>query len=75
MVKQLRVRDKYQITLPAPVCRILPLRIGDYVICKRVPEGLLLQPRQLVYPLQRGQTLIDLLEGSRSRRPLPSVVD
>jgi AbrB family looped-hinge helix DNA binding protein len=64
-----RVKDKFQVTLPVETREAASIKLGDYLEVLVVPEGILLRPRRLV-PASRGRraarTILDFLAESRS---------
>lgn len=56
-----RVKDKFQVTLPLRVREATAIRTGDYLEVSVVPEGILLRSRHAGAPARPARTILDFL--------------
>ena len=61
-----RVKDKYQVTIPAQLREIIPLHTGDYLEASVYQDGILLRPKHLVDTPKHKPGILDFLHESRT---------
>ena len=64
MVELVRVKEKFQVTIPVQVRAIVAIRTGDYLEVTAVPEGILLRPQHMVTRAQSVRTILDFISES-----------
>lgn len=64
MAELVRVKDKFQVTIPLQVRAAAAIRTGDYLEISAVPEGILLRPRRLVSSASSVRSLLQFLNES-----------
>lgn len=59
-----KIKDKYQVTLPAEVRRILDLKVGDYLEVEAIDAAIVLKPKAVIDKGKKEswERLRDLLE-------------
>ena len=65
MVDLVRVKGKFQVTIPAQVRESIAIREGDYLEVSAVPEGILLKPQRVVAAGRSIRTILDFLHEQR----------
>ncbi|OIP13988.1 MAG: hypothetical protein AUK53_05785 [Betaproteobacteria bacterium CG2_30_59_46] len=60
-----RVKDKYQVTIPARLRDVVPLHTGDYLEASVYQDGILLRPKRLVDTPKRKPSILEFLHESR----------
>lgn len=65
MTALVRVKDKFQVTLPAKLRTAAAIREGDYLEISIVPEGILLRPRSPASAGRDARTLMEFLRQTR----------
>lgn len=75
MADLVRVRDKFQVTIPARVREKVPLREGDYVEVMAVPEGILLKSPSRAGRAAGPKTIREYLRARRSGGLTKSQID
>lgn len=66
MAELVRVKEKFQVTIPVALRRLLELREGDYLEARLTTEGIVLSPQRLVGAAsQRATTILDFLKEER----------
>ena len=75
MAELVRVKDKFQVTIPAEVRAVVAIRTGDYLEVSAVPEGILLRPKNVVDPPGTSKTILDFLRASRGVSRTKSDID
>ena len=66
MAELVRVKDKFQVTIPLEVRSAAAIRTGDYLEVSAVAEGILLRPKRVVSTRKSKGTILDFLKKSRS---------
>lgn len=66
MANLVRVKDKYQVTIPAQLREIIPLQTGDYLEASVYQDGILLRPKHLVDAPNHKPGILDFLHESRT---------
>ena len=61
-----RVKEKYQVTIPAQLREIVPLHTGDYLEASVYMDGILLRPKRLVDTPKRKLSILEFLHESRT---------
>ncbi len=61
-----RIKDKYQVTLPARLREQIHLRAGDYLEASIHEDGILLRPRRWVDTPKRRPSILAFLHESRA---------
>jgi AbrB family looped-hinge helix DNA binding protein len=61
-----RVREKYQVTIPAQLRELVPLHTGDYLEASVYQDGILLRPKHLVDTPKRKPSILEFLHESRT---------
>jgi AbrB family looped-hinge helix DNA binding protein len=61
MAELVRVKDKFQVTLPARIRAMASIREGDYLEVAAVPEGILLRPRRIEGAERPSRSILDFL--------------
>jgi AbrB family looped-hinge helix DNA binding protein len=61
-----RVKDKFQITLPANIRRQLAVQEGDYLEVAILDDGIVFRPQLAVKRTSKGPSLISFLNEHRS---------
>jgi AbrB family looped-hinge helix DNA binding protein len=74
-----RVKDKFQVTIPVEVRTAVAIREGDYLEVSAVPDGVLFRPRRVVSPGQSVRTILDFLREAhgpgRSKAEIDAQLD
>lgn len=66
MADLVRVKDKFQVTIPLGVRSAASIRTGDYLEVSAVAEGILLRPQRVVRAQKPNRTILDFLKESRT---------
>jgi AbrB family looped-hinge helix DNA binding protein len=66
MSNLVRVKEKYQVTIPARLREMVPLHTGDYLEASIYQDGILLRPMRLVDTPKRKPSILEFLHESRS---------
>ncbi len=66
MVDLVRIKEKYQVTLPARLREEIHVRTGDYLEASVYQDGILLRPRRWVDSSKRKPGILDFLHESRA---------
>lgn len=66
MSNLVRVKEKYQVTIPAQLREIIPLQTGDYLEASVYQDGILLRPKHLVDTPKRKPSILEFLHESRT---------
>lgn len=66
MSNLVRVKEKYQVTIPAQLREIIPLQTGDYLEASIYQDGILLRPKHLVDTPKRKPSILEFLHESRT---------
>lgn len=61
MAELVRVKDKFQVTIPVQVREAAAIQAGDYLEVTAVPDGILLRPQRLVAAKRSARTILDFL--------------
>lgn len=61
-----RVKEKYQVTIPAQLRELVPLHTGDYLEASVYLGGILLRPKRLVNTPKRKPSILEFLHESRT---------
>lgn len=61
-----RVKDKYQVTIPARLRELIPLHTGDYLEASVYQDGILLRPKRLVDTPKHKPSILEFLHESRT---------
>ena len=75
MAELVRVKDKFQVTIPLQVRSAVAIRTGDYLEASVVPEGILLRPRRVIAPPQPVRTLLQFLKASHGAARTKAEID
>ncbi len=65
MGKLVRIKEKYQVTIPAALRRQLSLHQGDYLEVSLSGDGIVLRPQQQADALPRRSGIVDFLMTPR----------
>lgn len=60
-----RVKEKYQVTIPARLRELIALQTGDYLEASVYLDGILLRPKRLVNTPKRKPSVLKFLRESR----------
>lgn len=66
MSNLVRVKEKYQVTIPAQLRELIPLHTGDYLEASVYQDGILLRPKRLVDTPKHKPSILDFLHESRT---------
>lgn len=67
MAELVRVKDKYQVTIPAEVRAAVAIQTGDYLEASAYQGGILLRPKRVSDPRGTSSpTILDYLRKSRA---------
>ena len=66
MSNLVRVKEKYQVTIPAQLRELVPLHTGDYLEASIYQDGILLRPMRWVDTPKRKPSILEFLHESRS---------
>lgn len=61
-----RVKDKFQVTIPARLRELVSVRTGDYLEASICQDGILLRPKRLVDTPKRKPSILAFLHESRT---------
>jgi AbrB family looped-hinge helix DNA binding protein len=61
-----RVKEKYQVTIPARLRELVQFHTGDYLEASVYQDGILLRPKHLVDTPKRKPSILEFLHESRS---------
>jgi AbrB family looped-hinge helix DNA binding protein len=75
MADLVRVKDKFQVTIPLEVRSATKIRTGDYLEVSAVAEGILLRPQRVVNAKKSSRTILDFLKESRAVRRTKANID
>lgn len=67
-----KVKEKFQVTIPAPIRKQLALRVGDVLEAEVTQEGIVLKPKLV---LDRSRALERLLSAVEEGRDLEDIAD
>ena len=70
MAELVRVKDKFQVTIPVAVREAAAIRAGDYLEVSVVPEGVLLRPQRLVSTATTPRSVRTILDYLAETRPV-----
>ena len=65
MSELVRVKDKFQVTIPRDIRMAAAIEAGDYLEISAVAEGILMRPRRVVAKGKPVRTILDYLRESR----------
>lgn len=75
MSELVRVKDKFQVTIPLQIRSLVAIQTGDYLEVSAVPEGILLRPRRLVAPAKSVRTILDFMNESHGAERTKAQID
>ena len=80
MANLVRIKDKFQLTIPAQLRKQLAVREGDYLEASVVGDSVVFRPSQPASaPRQPGKTILDFLSepmpAGRSRKAIEARLD
>ncbi len=76
MTELVRVKDKFQVTLPLGVRSAAAIRTGDYLEVSAVAEGILLRPQRVIGDQKLpARTILDFLNEPRTVRRTKAQID
>lgn len=61
-----RVKEKYQVTIPARLRELVQFHTGDYLEASVYQDGILLRPKHLVDIPKRKPSILEFLHESRT---------
>lgn len=61
-----RVKEKYQVTIPAKLREIVPLHTGDYLEASVYQDGILLRPKRVIDTPKHKPGILDFLHETRT---------
>lgn len=61
MAELVRVKDKFQVTIPAQVRAVISIQTGDYLEASAFQGGILLRPKRVSDPQKASLTILDFL--------------
>lgn len=61
-----RIKEKYQVTIPARLREIVPLHTGDYLEASIYQDGILLRPKRVIDTPKRQPGILDFLHETRT---------
>jgi AbrB family looped-hinge helix DNA binding protein len=61
-----RIKEKYQVTIPARLRDEIHLHTGDYLEASVYQDGILLRPKRLADAPKRRPSILDFLHESRT---------
>jgi AbrB family looped-hinge helix DNA binding protein len=76
MAELVRVKDKYQVTIPAEIRAVISIQTGDYLEASAFQGGILLRPKRVSDPQGASSpTILDFLRTSRAVQRTKSDID
>jgi AbrB family looped-hinge helix DNA binding protein len=67
MANLIRVKDKFQITIPLALREATALQLGDYLEATQFEDGILFRPQRLAdAPASKPKGIVDFLHETRS---------
>lgn len=75
MANLVRVKEKFQVTIPVDIRRQLALREGDYLEASVAADGIMLRPKKLVEAVDRTPSLVSFLMERRTAQRSRAEID
>lgn len=75
MADLVRIKDKFQVTIPVALRRQLEVREGDYLEASVSQEGIMLRPQKLAPAAKRAPGLVSFLKEPRARQRSRADID
>jgi AbrB family looped-hinge helix DNA binding protein len=66
MAELVRVKDKFQVTIPAEVRAVISIQTGDYLEASAFQGGILLRPKRVSDRKDTSPTILDFLRRKSS---------
>ena len=75
MAELVRVKDKFQVTIPAEVRAVISIQTGDYLEASAFEGGILLRPKRVSDRQEASPTILDFLRRKPSVTRKKSDID
>ena len=75
MAELVRVKDKFQVTIPAEVRAVISIQTGDYLEARAFEGGILLRPQRVSDRQDTAPTILDFLRRKPSVTRRKSDID
>lgn len=66
MADLVRIKEKYQVTIPAKLRELVPMQTGDYFEATVYQDGILLRPKRVVDTPKGKPGILDFLHETRT---------
>ena len=61
-----RIKEKYQVTIPAKLRELVPVHTGDYLEASVYQDGILLRPKRVIDTPKGKPSILDFLHETRT---------
>ena len=75
MAELVRVKDKFQVTIPVNVRAAISIEMGDYLEATVYEGGILLRPKRISDSTEKTPSILDFLRKKRSVARTKSDID
>ena len=75
MAELVRVKDKFQVTIPVEVRASISIQTGDYLEASVYEGGILLRPKRISDPKGATSSILDFLRKKRTAARTKSDID
>ena len=75
MAELVRVKDKFQVTIPVEVRAAISIEKGDYLEATVYEGGILLRPKRISDPVGKTPSILDFLRKKRTAVRTKSDID
>ena len=75
MAELVRVKDKFQVTIPSELRATISIQTGDYLEASVFQGGILFRPRRMSDPPGTSPTILDFLRKSHTVERTKSDID